>query len=69
MTMSTATWAPRAQYEPMSQDEANLTPKPKKRSFTAQYKRDGAEVDSTSPGEGSLELRSAIIEPGWGCPT
>lgn len=39
MTMSTATWVPRAQYDPMS-DQADPAPKPKKRKFTAQYKRD-----------------------------
>lgn len=63
MTMSTATWDPRAQYEPMSQDEANLTPKPKKRSFTAQYKRDIlAEYEAqTGPGaKGALLRREGL---------
>lgn len=62
MTMSTATWVPRAQYDPMT-DQADPAPKPKKRSFTAQYKRDilaEYEAQTDAGAKGALLRREGL---------
>jgi len=65
MTMTAATWPPRAQYGGVNGDqtETDPAPKPKKRSFTARYKLDILiEYESlTDPGaKGSLLRREGL---------
>lgn len=62
MTMSTATWVPRSQYDPMT-ESADPAPKPKKRSFTAQYKRDilaEYEAQTDAGAKGALLRREGL---------
>jgi hypothetical protein len=63
MTMSTATWVPRAQYGGMNRDEAGPAAKPRKRTFTPRYKLDilsGYEGLTDAGAKGSLLRREGL---------